>query len=131
MVQFMKNVLYLSYDGMTDPLGQSQVLPYICGLSKLGYKFTLISCEKPQRFTQNKHIIEQIAAANNIDWHPLPYTKRPPILSTVKDVRNMQQKAVELHKVKPFDLVHCRGHVPSLIGLNLKRKYGVKFLFDM
>ena len=26
-----KQVLYLSYDGMTDPLGQSQVLPYIIG----------------------------------------------------------------------------------------------------
>ena len=44
-----KNVLYLSYDGMTDPLGQSQVLPYIIGLSKKGYKFHLVSFEKPNR----------------------------------------------------------------------------------
>lgn len=29
-----KQALYLSYDGMTDPLGQSQVLPYIIGLQK-------------------------------------------------------------------------------------------------
>ncbi len=29
-------VLYLSYDGMTDPLGQSQVIPYLVGLSKRG-----------------------------------------------------------------------------------------------
>ncbi len=56
----MKEILYLSYDGMTDPLGQSQVLPYICGLAKHGYTFTLISCEKPQRFAANKHIIISI-----------------------------------------------------------------------
>jgi len=31
-----KQALYLSYDGMTDPLGQSQVLPYIIGLQKKG-----------------------------------------------------------------------------------------------
>ena len=40
-----KNVLYISYDGMTDPLGQSQVLPYLSGLSKEGYSFHLISFE--------------------------------------------------------------------------------------
>jgi len=26
-----KRVLYLSYDGLTDPLGQSQILPYVKG----------------------------------------------------------------------------------------------------
>lgn len=41
-----KQVLYISYDGMTDPLGQSQVLPYLVGLSKEGFQFTLVSCEK-------------------------------------------------------------------------------------
>jgi len=40
------NILYLSYDGMTDPLGQSQVIPYLEGLSQEGYRFTLISFEK-------------------------------------------------------------------------------------
>jgi len=29
-------VLYLTYDGLTDPLGQSQVLPYLEGLSRCG-----------------------------------------------------------------------------------------------
>ena len=29
-------VLYISYDGMTDALGQSQVLPYLCGLAQRG-----------------------------------------------------------------------------------------------
>ena len=28
-----KKVVFLSYDGITDPLGQSQVLPYLLGLS--------------------------------------------------------------------------------------------------
>ena len=40
-----KQILYLSYDGLTDPLGQSQILPYLFKLSKL-YSFTIISFEK-------------------------------------------------------------------------------------
>ena len=41
-----KNILYISYDGITDPLGQSQILPYISELSRKGLKFHLISFEK-------------------------------------------------------------------------------------
>ena len=63
---------------MTDPLGQSQVLPYIIGLSKKGYKFHLVSFEKPNRFKQNRKVIERICSENEIEWHPLMYTKRPP-----------------------------------------------------
>ena len=46
----MKNILFISYDGMTDPLGQSQVIPYLQGLSKKGFQFYLLSCEKPEAF---------------------------------------------------------------------------------
>ncbi|NUM50708.1 MAG: glycosyltransferase [Flavobacteriales bacterium] len=126
-----KQVLYLSYDGMTDPLGQSQVLPYLIGLSKHGYSFTLISCEKKERFYQNKAAIEQICSDNNIDWQPIFYSKKPPILSTVWDVYQINRKAKNLHKKKQFQLVHCRSYIPSLIGLGLKKIYNVKFIFDM
>jgi hypothetical protein len=71
-----KNILYISYDGMTDQLGQSQVLPYLCGLGKLGYTFTLLSCEKAEKYHQNKTVIEKICAENNIDWQPIFYTKK-------------------------------------------------------
>ncbi len=116
---------------MTDQLGQSQVLPYLCELQKSGYKFHLISCEKPEKFIQQKKIVEEICAANNITWHPLPYTKKPPVLSTVKDVRQIRKKAFELQKNYNFKMVHCRGYISSLIGLEMKRKWGTGFLFDM
>lgn len=126
-----KNILYISYDGMTDPLGQSQVLPYICGLSQKGYRYTLISCEKPERYEANRAIIEKICTENHIDWQPMLYHKNPPVLSTIWDVISLQRKAFKLHIQKKFDLTHCRGYISSLIGLSLKRKHSVPFLFDM
>ena len=126
-----KNVLYLSYDGMTDPLGQSQVLPYIIGLSKKGYKFHLVSFEKPNRFTQNRKVIERICSENEIEWHPLMYTKRPPLLSTIWDVRKMKRKSYALHRKYNFSIVHCRSYLSSLIGNSMKTKFGISFLFDM
>ncbi len=51
----MKNkkghILYISYDGMTDPLGQSQVLPYLKGLAKKGYKKESITLNGGKAYT--------------------------------------------------------------------------------
>ena len=131
MSQDSKTILYLSYDGMTDPLGQSQVLPYIIGLTKEGYQFTLLSCEKKERFIQHKDIIESICKEHNIDWQPIMYTKSPPVFSTIWDIFKLNAKAKKLHQQKQFSLFHCRSYITSLIGLGFKQKHQVKFLFDM
>lgn len=127
----LKHVLYLSYDGMTDPLGQSQVLPYLIGLSKKGFVFTLISFEKQDRFEKDKALIQKICDDSNIDWKPQFYTKKPPVLSTLKDIWKMNRHAKKIHKDKPFEIIHCRSYISALIGLGFKQKHNVKFLFDM
>lgn len=116
---------------MTDPLGQSQVLPYLVGLSKQGYQFTLISFEKEERIERGKGGIEKICRESNIDWYPLLYTKTPPILSTLKDLRALKRKIGSLQSVAPFDLVHCRSYITALAGEWMKKKWGTKFVFDM
>jgi glycosyltransferase involved in cell wall biosynthesis len=116
---------------MTDPLGQSQVLPYLKGLTKKNHQITLLSFEKPERFAKNRKHIKQLMDAYNIDWHPLPYTASPPIISSMKDFRQMKKKAAQLHKIKPFDLTHCRGYLPAMAGRVLKNRFGVKLLFDI
>jgi hypothetical protein len=68
-------VLFVSYDGMTDALGQSQVLPYLLGLSKKGYNITILSVEKKEVFEKRKNIILEIVQKNNIDWQYIFYTK--------------------------------------------------------
>lgn len=126
-----KNVLYISYDGMTDPLGQSQVIPYLKGLSQLGYRFTLLSFEKPVRYQKSGKAIEAQLTLAGIEWVPLTYTKRPPIISTIWDLIKLRRKAFALQRTKHFSIVHCRSYISSFVGMALKRNHGVKFLFDM
>lgn len=125
------NVLYMLYDGLTDSLGRSQVLPYILGLRKLGYTFTIVSFEKPERFKVDKGSIQKIVDNAEIKWVPLTYTASPPVLSTVYDVFQLRKTAERLHAETPFDIVHCRSYITSIVGLEMKRKHGVKFIFDM
>ena len=127
----VKNILYLSYDGMTDPLGQSQVLPYIIGLSKKGFRFHLISFEKPERFEKLKADIQQICDQHNITWHPRIYTKKPPLFSTLYDVWRMRKLAFNLHGKHNFSIIHCRSYLSAMVGLAMKHKLNTKFLFDM
>lgn len=66
-----KKILYISYDGMTDPLGQSQVLPYLCKVAAEGFQFTLLSFEKKERYEKSRSVIEAICKENNIRWAPV------------------------------------------------------------
>jgi glycosyltransferase involved in cell wall biosynthesis len=124
-------VLYITYDGLTDPLGQSQVLPYLEELSKNGYQFTVLSFEKKLRLKKEGELIKLKTKEAGIDWVPLLFTSKPPVLSKIYDRYRMWQKVLQLHKNKKFNLVHSRSYVAAEMGLRLKRKYGVKMLFDM
>jgi len=116
---------------MTDPLGQSQVLPYLIGLSKAGYQITLLSFEKPDRFKENRIKIESICKANNIDWHPETYKSNIPVIAPIYNVIKMIRKANALNLLKPFRIIHCRSYLSALVGQYMKKKYRIKFLFDM
>ncbi len=126
-----KHILFLSYDGMTDPLGQSQVIPYLVGLCKFGYTFTILSCDKPDRFASHQAYVRQMLEPYPIKWVSIPYHKNPPVLSSWYDYRKLRSTAVALHAAHPFDLVHTRVGIPALAGYWLKRKLGIKFLNDI
>lgn len=116
---------------MTDPLGQSQVIPYMCGLSRLGYRITILSCEKRDRFKKLYPIIKAQLDEAGIQWEYLYFSTRPPLLSKFWDIQRLKTKAVYLHQLRSFSIVHCRSYMASMIGLHLKTKFGVRFIFDM
>jgi glycosyltransferase involved in cell wall biosynthesis len=116
---------------MTDPLGQSQVIPYLAGLTKFGYRFTILSCDKPDRYALHKDYVDKLLAPYPIEWVSLPYHKKPPVLSSWYDYRMLCKTAKALHLKDSFDLVHTRVGVPALVGYWLKKNLGIKFLNDI
>ncbi len=125
-------VLYLTYDGLTSHLGQSQILPYILKLSKdYNIKFHIISTEKKELLIKNKSAIQALLQAHNIEWEYILYSKNPPIFSTIYDLLKLYFKAKKNVLKNTINIIHCRSYIPSIIGLRLKRKFGLKFIFDM
>src|SRR3954464_14080128 len=75
-------VFYVSYDGVEEPLGRSQVLGYLKGLAST-YDITLISFEKS---AESRRSLRDELAESAIEWRRLRYHHRPPVLSTAWDV---------------------------------------------
>tara|TARA_B100000900_G_scaffold402344_1_gene408084 strand:+ start:119 stop:1345 length:1227 start_codon:yes stop_codon:yes gene_type:complete len=127
----INHIIYLSYDGICDPLGQSQILPYLFGISKNSkYKITIISFEKTKNYKLNRDLINKKIKEYNIHWIPLKYTKRPPIISTVWDLYKLNNALKKLMN-KRIDLIHCRSYITSLLALKLKKSQNIPFIFDM
>jgi len=127
-----QRILYISYDGMLEPLGQSQVLAYLEKLAP-GRRFHLISFEKIRDWSDAKRRAEvkRRLAIADICWHPLRYHKAPTALATAYDVAAGTVLAMALVKRHRLNIVHARSYVAGLIALAVKRVTGAKFLFDM
>jgi glycosyltransferase involved in cell wall biosynthesis len=124
--------LYISYDGVLEPLGESQVVSYLERLSA-AYEVTLLSFEKARdaRDTARVSRMRGRLATAGILWVPLRYHKRPPVLSTAFDALLGAWHAVLWSLRGRGRLVHARSYVASLIAVFLKGVFDTKFLFDM
>jgi glycosyltransferase involved in cell wall biosynthesis len=127
----MTSVLYLSYDGMCDQIGQSQVLPYLIGCAGAGHRVTLISFEKPARMAAFGEDVRRKCADAAINWLPQRFHSFPPLLSKAADMLAMRGAADRAVRGSHFDLVHARSYPAGLAALRLKQRHGVPLLFDM
>lgn len=130
-----RRVLFVSYNGMLNPLGQSQVIPYLRELGKRGVAFTLLSFERAAAFEPEGRArctkLRQQLAADNIEWHWLRYHQKPSLPATVYDVLSGIRLAAKLVKRNEIKMVHARSHIPATIALALKTGFSVKMIFDV
>jgi glycosyltransferase involved in cell wall biosynthesis len=128
----MQGILYISYDGILEPLGEGQVLAYLERLSK-GRRIHLLSFEKSVDLKDRvrRGAMEERMAAGGIRWHPLRYHKKPSAPATAYDVAAGIARALPLVVRHKLSVVHARSYVPALIALGIRRARKVRFLFDM
>ena len=126
------SVLYISYDGMLEPLGESQVLAYLKRLA-VDRDIHLISFEKVidwRNLAERDRLMRDINASG-IVWHPMRYHKSPMALATAWDITCGTALGLWLVLRYRLRIVHARSYVPSIMALAIKRITGIKYLFDM
>lgn len=123
-------VLYVSYDGATEPIGQSQVVPYLTRLAARGRDITLLSFEKPATSSAVMVSCAELLAAAGIRWRPLRYHKRPFVVAKPWDVAAATISALIAGRPR-FSLIHARSYLPAAVAIALKRITGARMIFDM
>jgi len=108
-----RHVLYMSYDGLLDPLGNSQILPYIRGLAENGYRLTVISYEKTGHDAADIHGLRKELSALNVAWIHLPFRKGRfhGLIRILKGAIVVRQIA----KQDPYSFVHLRTILTAVI----------------
>jgi glycosyltransferase involved in cell wall biosynthesis len=119
-------VFYVSYDGLGEPLGRSQVLAYLTRLA-VQYDITLISFEKAKPSPALQDELEQA----NVAWYPLRYHPRPPVLSTALDILSGRRALVHAARSGRPAIVHVRSDVPALMAHLARRATNGCLLLDI
>lgn len=127
----MASVLYLSYDGMTDPLGRSQVLPYLQKLAARGHRIRLVSLEKPALLAAHRETVQRICDLAGIQWHPRPFRSGFLPIAVPRNLATMRKMGAAFLKQQQAEIIHCRSDLPGMVGLKLRQQFGGSLLYDM
>ena len=127
------DVLFITYDGLLEPLGYSQVPPYLFSHSDRGIQIAILSFEKTSDLRRKDRLegLEGELEARGIIWLRRSYHHRPKVISTAFDIALGCWSALRLTRAAGIRLVHARSYVPAFISLVVKWLTGARFIFDM
>ena len=121
---------YLTYDGLLDPLGRSQVVPLLQRLSK-DFNVQVVSFEKPVLLRQTSAVdqMKETLQVSGIRWKALRYHKRPRAMGTIYDLARAALNVV-LTQQRP-QLIHLRSYTLGPVALLARWLFASPIIFDM
>jgi len=124
--------VYITYWSLLDPLCQSQSLPYLFMLARDGYRVGLITFEQRRwRMSLEEQKVKQEELwSRSIDWHPLSYHKRPPVLSALYDIGVGSFAAARLARRSGAGFMHGRSSVSCGVAAVAAKLAGTRLFVD-
>lgn len=129
-----RQVLFISPTPALSPLLQSQGIPHMRELGRLGVAFTLMSYEDAGSAREDASRAETLAKTLygwGIQWHPLRLRPVPWRPRSMFEVLRGAAIALWIIWSKGIELVHVRSYLPAYMMLIVKLFTRVRFVFDM
>lgn len=128
----MTPTLYLTRNGLLEPLGQSQVFSYLRGLSQQ-YRFTLITYEKDHDWADIQRVsgMKEECRRLGIRWLPQRFRPQPKVIAPALSMVRMVWLVLREVRGQQVRLIHARSYIPAAVALVVSRLTGVPFIFDM
>ena len=124
------NVIYLTYDGLLDPLGNSQILPYIMKIRPNVSSYTIISFEKDHWRNEDFINKEQELKSYGINWIQVRFSSSQSSYGKIYDLIKMYLVLLNALFFSKIDLIHARGHPAGSVALTFKKIFKFKLVFD-
>tara|TARA_B110000211_G_scaffold113080_1_gene131302 strand:- start:62 stop:1270 length:1209 start_codon:yes stop_codon:yes gene_type:complete len=126
------STLYLSRNGLLEPLGQSQVFAYLRGLSQ-DYNITLITYEKDEDWADKARLQKARTDCKDlgIRWLPQHFRRWPKIVAPAFSMIRMVWLVRREVRRSGIRLIHARSNIPAATALAVSWITGVPFLFDL
>lgn len=125
--------VFVSYNGVLDSLGQSQILPYLKEMRKDGHDIILVTFERssnPSTLQEACELRESLRRIG-IRWLWLRYHKYPAVLSTIWDVVCGLALVFALTLVYAPAVLHARSQVAAAMTWPVARLLRKRFVFDL
>jgi glycosyltransferase involved in cell wall biosynthesis len=123
--------MFISYDGLLDPLGGSQILPYIHIVRQKTKRMHVVSFEKADRYAAGAEKLRRELAQKDIGWTPVSFTRKFWKFGKLWDLTRMYAVCLRLQVRDKFDVIHCRSYQAMQVGCLLKTLTGTQTIFDM
>ncbi len=128
-------LIYLSRTGLMEPLGQSQILPYLRGIVS-EMDVTVITREKPDDIVDGDRFdqLRRQCVDLGIDWRPRRFPTLGSKVTAVADTAMLAYDALAAlwrHRNARGRVLHARSYLPGLAALLASKLAGVPFVFDM
>ncbi|MEM1326608.1 MAG: glycosyltransferase [Bacteroidota bacterium] len=124
--------LFLTRNGLLEPLGKSQILAYLVPLSG-EYDIHIVSFEKTRNLKAEKDYlaIQSLCDQHNIKWTPLTYRRFSRKLGIVAGFFELYWTTRRICREENIQLIHARSYYPAFIALATLRYAQIPFIFDM
>lgn len=120
--------IFVSYNGLLDPLGASQVLPYVERLAK-DRPMSIVSFERQERMhPATMNVMRERLLSQGIVWRRLTYRRQPSLFAKALDLWD-GVRAVRGLLTRQRSLIHARGYVSMEIASRATRAHPI--LFDI
>ena len=122
-------ITYLTYDGILEPLGYSQVARVVMALARRGLPYRLVSFERASRLADRARVaaLEGQLAEADVPWERFAYAEGG--LKAFPRNAAAAVQALSRHRTTT-SLVHARSYVAALVGRTLQQRFGIPYLFD-
>jgi len=128
----MISALYLTRNGLLEPLGQSQVFSYLRGLSN-SYSITLITYEKDEDWADSRRVQKAFDECRTlgIRWLPQHFRFTPKLVAPALSMVRMLWIVTGEVRAQDVRLIHARSYIPAAVALVAGWLTSVPFVFDM